>query len=71
MNYEGDLSCEWTIEAEYGYNVALTFLTFEVEEERECSYDYVEVYDSMDNSGTNYGKLCGKTVGTEIIQVSH
>ncbi len=62
FNYENDLICEWTIEAEYGSNVHLTFLTFEVEDERDCNYDYVVVHGGTDNVLPYYGKFCGNTV---------
>lgn len=61
-DYETDLKCEWTIEAEYGSNVRLTFLTFEVEYERDCTYDYVEIFQGTDDSGIYQGKFCGNIV---------
>jgi tolkin len=61
--YDNRADCEWRIEAELGKNVQLTFLTFEVEEEKTCSYDYVEVYGGLDDSsGPLHGKYCGNMV---------
>ena len=55
--------CEWTIEASQGRNVQLSFLTFDVEDEKGCSYDYVEVFSGLDdNSGIMHGKFCGSAV---------
>lgn len=66
-NYENDLRCEWSIEAEYGYNVHLTFLTFEIEYERDCTYDYVEIFQGTDDSTSSNGKLCGNVVPTDVV----
>lgn len=61
--YDNNADCEWTIEADSGRNVQLSFLTFETEEEQSCSYDYVEVYGGVDDSSrTLHGKYCGNSV---------
>ncbi|KDR10358.1 Dorsal-ventral patterning tolloid-like protein 1, partial [Zootermopsis nevadensis] len=61
-NYENRADCDWSIEAEPGLNVHLTFLTFELEDEQDCGYDYVEVYSGLDASGPFYGRFCGNSV---------
>lgn len=65
LNYDSDATCEWTIEAKSNMNVHLTFLTFELEEEKNCMYDYVEVWSSLDTSGPFFGRFCGPTVSVE------
>uniref|UniRef100_A0A336MKA2 Metalloendopeptidase n=1 Tax=Culicoides sonorensis TaxID=179676 RepID=A0A336MKA2_CULSO len=66
--YDNRIDCEWTIEADNNRNVQLTFLTFEVEEEKACSYDYVEIYGSFDeSSGPLQGRYCGVNNPPEII----
>lgn len=65
LNYDSDTTCEWTIEAKANMNVHLTFLTFELEEEKDCMYDYVKVWSSLDTSGPFFGKFCGPTVSLE------
>lgn len=42
-------------------------MTFEVEDERDCNYDYVDVHSGTDNSGLLFGKFCGNTVSTICI----
>lgn len=64
LNYDSDATCEWTIEAKPNMNVHLTFLTFELEEEKDCMYDYVEVWSGLDTSGPFFGRFCGPTVST-------
>lgn len=61
--YEQDSDCEWVIEATRGRNIQLTFIAFEIEEEKSCAYDYVEVYSGVDDSsGRLHGRFCGNAV---------
>ncbi|CAO1402934.1 unnamed protein product [Diamesa serratosioi] len=69
--YESLSDCEWTIEATQGRNVQLSFLTFDIEEEKGCSYDYVEVFSGLDdNSGIMHGKFCGSSNPQDIISMN-
>lgn len=61
-NYENKEDCDWVIEAPPGKNVHLTFLTFELEDEHECGYDSIEVYQGFDDSGPTNGRYCGNRV---------
>ena len=61
-NYENKEDCDWVIEAPPGKNVHLTFLTFELEDEHECGYDSIEVYQGFDDSGPSNGRYCGNRV---------
>ncbi|KAG5870535.1 hypothetical protein JTB14_014726 [Gonioctena quinquepunctata] len=66
-SYENRADCEWTIEAPEGYNVKLSFLSFDIEDEKECGYDYVEIFGGLDSIGPKYGKFCGATKLHDII----
>ncbi len=61
-NYPGHSDCEWLITAESGYGIELTFTTFEVEEEADCGYDYIELYDGYDTGAHKLGRFCGSGV---------
>lgn len=63
-NYPGHMDCEWRITTEKGYSIELTFTTFEVEEEAECGYDYIELFDGYDSSGQRLGRFCGSGVSS-------
>lgn len=58
-SYDDRTDCEWTIEAPPGYNVHAMFVTFDLEIEQNCAYDYVEIYNGLDSSGQSFGKFCG------------
>lgn len=61
-NYPGQTNCEWVIVAEDGYGVELIFQTFEIEEEADCGYDYMEIYDGYDSTAPRLGRFCGSGV---------
>uniref|UniRef100_A0A8C2VAY4 Metalloendopeptidase n=1 Tax=Chinchilla lanigera TaxID=34839 RepID=A0A8C2VAY4_CHILA len=65
-NYPTQAHCEWVIVAEDGYGVELIFQTFEVEEEADCGYDYMEAYDGYDSSAPRLGRFCGSGPLEEI-----
>ncbi|NWJ10441.1 BMP1 protein, partial [Crypturellus undulatus] len=58
-NYPGGADCEWVIVAEEGYGVELIFQTFEIEEEADCGYDYMELFDGYDGTAPRLGRYCG------------
>ncbi|CAL1569474.1 unnamed protein product [Knipowitschia caucasica] len=58
-NYPGGADCEWVVSAEKGYGVEVVFTVFEIEEEADCGYDYVELYDGADTKSPRLGRFCG------------
>ncbi|XP_021007731.1 tolloid-like protein 2 [Mus caroli] len=65
-NYPSQARCDWVIVAEDGYGVELIFRTFEVEEEADCGYDFMEAYDGYDSSAPRLGRFCGSGPLEEI-----
>lgn len=65
-NYPGGVDCEWVIVAEEGYGVELVFQTFEVEEESDCGYDYMELFDGYDSTAPRLGRYCGSGPPEEV-----
>ncbi|XP_063851508.1 protein tolkin-like [Scylla paramamosain] len=70
QNYDNKEDCDWIIQVNPGENVHLTFLTFELEDEHDCGYDYVEVFSGYSDSGPSYGKFCGNTIPQEIVSIN-
>lgn len=60
--YPSGSDCEWVIAAEEGYGVELIFQTFEIEEEADCGYDYMELFDGYDGTAPRLGRYCGSGV---------
>lgn len=68
LDYDSHADCEWTIGAAPGapMYIQLTFLTFEIEPEKECSYDYVEVFNDFDAIGSSFGRFCSYNTPGEL-----
>nr|XP_023646366.1 cubilin [Paramormyrops kingsleyae] len=58
-SYPHDKTCEWVINQPQGSVVTLTFLAFDVEDNSQCLFDYVEVRDGPTSSSTLIGQYCG------------
>ncbi|XP_036972907.1 bone morphogenetic protein 1-like isoform X3 [Acanthopagrus latus] len=65
-NYPGGSDCLWVVSAEKGYGVEIIFQVFEIEEEADCGYDYVELYDGADIKSPRLGRYCGSGAPEEV-----
>lgn len=54
------------VSADKGYGVEIVFHVFEMEEEADCSYDYVELYDGADVKSPRLGRYCGSGVSPKL-----
>lgn len=67
--YDNDQRCNWTIQATKGNTVNYTFLEFEVENDVNCSTDYLELYDGPQKIGRYCGRdlpPSGATTGSKL-----
>ncbi|KAK8770066.1 hypothetical protein V5799_013469 [Amblyomma americanum] len=69
QNYENREDCDWLVEAESG-RVRLRFLTFELEHEQDCGYDFVQLFDGYDDSAPQLGRFCGNKMPGEFTSSS-
>uniref|UniRef100_A0A915JRB8 Tolloid-like protein 2 n=1 Tax=Romanomermis culicivorax TaxID=13658 RepID=A0A915JRB8_ROMCU len=69
VNYDNKMFCDWTIlSQDSSLAVALRFMNFELEEEYNCEYDYVDLYDGDDEEElTKIGRFCGNKVTPLVI----
>ncbi|XP_039470178.1 bone morphogenetic protein 1-like isoform X2 [Oreochromis aureus] len=65
-NYPGGSDCLWVVTAEKGYGVEIIFQVFEIEEEADCGYDYVELYDGADTKSPRLGRYCGSGAPEDV-----
>ncbi|KAF1377489.1 hypothetical protein PFLUV_G00201330 [Perca fluviatilis] len=65
-NYPSGSDCLWVVSAEKGYGVEIIFQVFEIEEEADCGYDYVELYDGADIKSPRLGRYCGSGAPEEV-----
>lgn len=63
-DHANGIDCQWTIEAETGQHIKLVFEEFELESEKGCAYDFVEVFGGSDEfSDASQGRFCGSLNG--------
>ncbi|XP_065321720.1 bone morphogenetic protein 1-like isoform X1 [Gordionus sp. m RMFG-2023] len=58
-DYFPNKDCIWILTVEEGYQVAITFQTFEIENHDNCVYDYLEVRGGKTNEAPLIGRFCG------------
>ncbi|XP_064635870.1 tolloid-like protein 1 [Lineus longissimus] len=66
QSYENKQDCDWVIEAPGEFTIRFKFLTFEVEDEVDCGYDYVDVYDGETDHSRLINRYCGSKPPPEI-----
>ena len=65
-NYPPNITCTWVITVPDGKIVKLTFNSFQLEYERHCFDDYVEVLDGKSDTSDSKGKYCGVSKPDDI-----
>ncbi|XP_028390645.1 tolloid-like protein 1 [Dendronephthya gigantea] len=65
--YPNDIDCAWTISSTNGKHIRLQFLTFSLETNSGCGYDYLEVYDGVSSSARKLGKYCGTYLPQKLV----
>jgi len=63
-NYPESKDQEYKIKVESGKRIELTFVDFAIEDESQCSYDYVQV---LDSDGSQLIKKCGSTKPANVV----
>ncbi|CAL1537018.1 unnamed protein product [Lymnaea stagnalis] len=57
--YLPNLNCSWNITVKPGYTIALTFESFELENDLNCTFDYLEIRERSTETDSLLGKYCG------------
>ncbi|XP_010210917.1 PREDICTED: CUB domain-containing protein 2 [Tinamus guttatus] len=57
-NYPNNAECRWSIRAAVGTSVRLVFADFQVENDEECSFDYVALFDGATAAAPRLGPGC-------------
>ncbi|XP_043922644.1 neuropilin-1 [Protopterus annectens] len=67
ITYFSSQKCFWLIQAAESYQkILLNFNPHFDLEDRDCKYDYVEVYDGKDEKAPLLGKFCGKIAPSQV-----
>lgn len=68
-NYPPKSECKYTIQVPATRNVNLTFKSFDIESNANCSYDYVSIWDDVQN--VLLGKFCGRQIPPSVISMGN
>lgn len=61
--YPPNTECIWEIRADSGYHVGLSFEgRFNIEERTNCTSDYLEIFDFVNDDWKSLGRQCGRNV---------
>ncbi|XP_078692084.1 sushi, von Willebrand factor type A, EGF and pentraxin domain-containing protein 1-like [Branchiostoma floridae x Branchiostoma belcheri] len=63
-NYPNNAYCSWQISVSTGYVVAIRFRAFSLEDETNCGYDSLAVYDGSSTAAPRLARLCGSSART-------
>ena len=64
--YKSNSECKWLVVAPPGFIIQLNFLSFELEHDTECKYDYVRIFYNGTGKGEQVGPYCGVKVPAMI-----
>ncbi|ODM98815.1 Cubilin [Orchesella cincta] len=65
--YPHDRDCTWQIKVSLGKKIQLVFASFQLENHPNCSYDYLEIRDGLEETAPVLEKLCNTTVPAPVI----
>ncbi|XP_029168402.1 cubilin-like [Nylanderia fulva] len=71
QNYPSGQNCEWLIEVDRNHLVNLTFLDFDMENSRNCTDDYVKIFDGSTKDDPLLGTQCGNQLPPPYISTSN
>ncbi|KAJ3646069.1 hypothetical protein Zmor_023680 [Zophobas morio] len=66
-NYGNDIDCTWIVKADYGFGVRLAFSSFDIEDDVDCLYDYVEIFSEKKSNSFARGRYCGNVKPTDLL----
>ncbi|XP_078578599.1 plasminogen-like [Branchiostoma floridae x Branchiostoma japonicum] len=71
-NYDNNAACDWQIIVPEGKTVSVSFETFSVESHTSCGYDYVAMWDGVDDATATYiGRYCGTTLPPSVTSLGN
>ena len=63
-NYPDNVDCIYTVSLPMGAIISLSTEMFDVEDDSECNYDWLEIKDGSSENSPTVGKFCGTNMPT-------
>ncbi|XP_021351138.1 suppressor of tumorigenicity 14 protein homolog [Mizuhopecten yessoensis] len=70
-NYGNNQDCTWRINAPTGKVIRLTSADFHLEDDAQCSYDFLAIYDGSSSGAKLIGKFCGSNSISVVSSGTH
>lgn len=70
QDYNENAECFYRIVTSSGSKIKITFVELDLERTKDCTDDYVEIFDGRDSNAFSFGKHCFKSPKSEIIETS-
>ncbi|KAG5881771.1 hypothetical protein JTB14_021141 [Gonioctena quinquepunctata] len=66
-DYPNNAECLWIIQADPGYHLSLDFIgRFHIEDSNNCTNDYLEIFDWINEEWVSLGRKCGRSNPVDI-----
>lgn len=59
-SYKHDSDCRWLVHAPIGHVIQMTFLKFDLSQDKDCKHDFVTIFNNGSGKGEAVGPFCGK-----------
>lgn len=69
--YKSNAKCQWVIVAPPKHIIQLNFLSFELEDDNHCQYDFVSIFNNGTGRGERLGPYCGNNVPPILTSVDN
>lgn len=60
--YKSNAECRWLIVAPKGFVIQLNFVSFDLEQDSQCKYDFVKIFNNGSGMGGEVGPFCGSDI---------
>ena len=67
LPYPNDVLCTWMIVAPRGHKVSIEFTNFKLEQDTDCSKDYLLIRDGSSTTSTAIGRYCGTSLPRKVL----
>lgn len=71
LEYPSTSTCKWTIKAPNDHKILLNFIRFDLENSSNCTRDYLEIREGLNESNRLIGRFCGSYVPNRLQSTSN
>ena len=70
-SYPNDKYCNWNVTAPIGYKISVERFSYSIQNDVDCSYDSLKIYDGSSNHSEIVANLCGYTKYSGMISTTN